>query len=61
MTTVKATAFRFTADDLAILDAVQKHVGTSSRTEALRALLRYYVRAESIEVQKPRRSIKPKP
>lgn len=61
MATIKATAFRFTAEDLTLLDAIQKHVGTTSRTEALRALLRYYVRAERLEIGKPKRSAKPKP
>jgi len=58
---VKQTAFRFSAEDLTLLDAIQKHVGTSSRTEALRALLRYYVRAEKLEVGKPKRQAKPRP
>jgi hypothetical protein len=61
MATIKATAFRFTAEDLALLDAIQKHVGTSSRTEALRTLLRYYARAEGLEVGKSKRRAKPKP
>ena len=58
MATVKATAFRFTAEDLTLLGAIQKHVGTTSRTEALRALLRYYVRAEGLEISKPKRPAK---
>jgi hypothetical protein len=50
MAMVKQTAFRFNEEDLAILDAVQKHTGISTRTDALRAVLRSYVRAEGIEL-----------
>ena len=59
MATVKQTAFRFTAEDLALLDAIQQHTGISSRIDALRAVIRQYVRAEGIEVGKPKR--KPRP
>jgi hypothetical protein len=60
MAMVKATAFRFSAEDLALLDAGQQHTGISTRTDALRAVLRSYVRSEGIEVPKvPKR--KPKP
>lgn len=55
---MKATAFRFTSEDLALLDAIQHHTGISSRTDALRAVIRYYVRTERLEVAKPKR--KPK-
>jgi hypothetical protein len=55
MAMVKQTAFRFNEEDLAILDAVQRHTGISTRTDALRAVLRSYVRAEGIEVEKPRK------
>lgn len=54
MTTTKSTAFRFTDEDLALLDAIQQHTGIRSRTEALRAAIRGYVRAEGIEVTKKR-------
>jgi hypothetical protein len=56
MATIKATAFRFTADDLALLDAIQKHTGISTRTDALRSVIREYARAEGIEIGKPKRS-----
>jgi len=59
MGTVKQTAFRFTAEDLAYLDAIQKHTGISSRVDALRAVIREYVRKERIEVEGPKR--KPRP
>jgi hypothetical protein len=52
MATVKATAFRFTAEDLALLDAIQAHTGTITRTETLRTVLRNYARAQGIEVKK---------
>jgi hypothetical protein len=54
MAMVKQTAFRFNEEDLALLDAVQRHTGISTRTDALRAVLRSYVRAEGIGVAKPR-------
>ena len=50
MVTVKQTAFRFTAEDLALLDAIQRHTGISSRIDALRTVIRQYVRTERIEV-----------
>jgi hypothetical protein len=59
MAAVKQTAFRFTPEDLLFLDAIQQHTGIGSRTDALRAAIRYYVRAEGIEVERPKR--KPKP
>lgn len=58
MATVKQTAFRFTAEDLAFLDAIRKHTGIGSRTDAVRAVIREYARAQGIEIEKPRR--KPK-
>jgi hypothetical protein len=44
--TVKQTAFRFTGDDLATFDLVQRHTGIIARTEVLRMLIRFYARAE---------------
>jgi hypothetical protein len=61
MATIKATAFRFTAEDIALLDAIQKHTGTLSRTEALRTVLRVYARTEGLDVRLPKRAPKPKP
>lgn len=46
--TTKLTAMRLTADDRALLDAIQEHVGTASRTEAFRAALREYARTQGI-------------
>ncbi len=51
--TIKQTAFRFTEQDLAFLDAIAEHVGTRSRTEALRVMIRTYVRSEGIKVGPP--------
>lgn len=48
----KATAFRFSDDDLAALDAIQRHTGIHSRTEALRIAIRGYARAEGIDLPK---------
>jgi hypothetical protein len=61
MTTTKATAFRFTDEDLALLDAIQRHTGIRSRTETLRAVLRQYARSERIELGKPKRTARSKP
>jgi hypothetical protein len=61
MAMVKQTAFRFTEEDLALLDAVQKHTGISTRTDALRAVLRSYVRAEGISVGTTKRRGRKKP
>jgi hypothetical protein len=60
MPTTKATAFRFTAEDIALLDAIRRHTGTVSRTETLRAVLRNYVRSEGIDIGKSKRPAKPK-
>jgi predicted DNA-binding protein len=57
-TMVKQTAFRFTEEDLDLLDAIQKHTGVSTRVDALRAVLRTYARAEGIEVGKPRKGVR---
>jgi len=48
----KLTAMRLTADDRALLDAIQEHVGTASRTEAFRAALREYARVQGIRWMK---------
>jgi hypothetical protein len=47
---VKVTAFRFTEDELALLDVIQGHTGIRSRTEALRTLMQYYARAEGLDL-----------
>jgi len=58
MSQVKVTAFRFTEEELALLDVIQGHTGIRSRTEALKRVLRYYVRAEGLEAAKPAKSSK---
>lgn len=45
---------RMTAEDLTILDAVQQREGLMARSEALRFVLRYYAKAEGIELVKPK-------
>jgi predicted DNA-binding protein len=54
-TMVKQTAFRFTSEDLALLDAIQQHTGIGTRTDALRAVIREYARAEGLEVKRTRK------
>jgi hypothetical protein len=58
MAVTKPTGFRLTEEDLVLLDAIGHHTGIRSRSEALRALLRYYVRAEGVAV--PKRKPPPK-
>jgi hypothetical protein len=53
MATVKVKAFRFTDDELELLDVIQGHTGIRSRTEALRTVLQYYAEAEGLDVSKP--------
>jgi hypothetical protein len=53
MATVKVKAFRFTDDELELLDVIQGHTGIRSRTEALRTVLQYYAEAEGLDVGKP--------
>jgi alpha-beta hydrolase superfamily lysophospholipase len=45
-------AFRFSDDELALLQVIQGHTGVRSRTEALRTVLEYYAKAEGLEVSK---------
>jgi hypothetical protein len=51
---------RLAAEDLAILDAIQERVGVFSRSDALRFALRYYAKAEGLDVGTPKRPSKPK-
>ena len=60
MAVTKATGFRFSEEDLSALDAVQRHMGIRTRTEALRALIRSYLRAAGIDVKR-KRTAKAKP
>jgi hypothetical protein len=46
----KVKAFRFTDEELALLEAIQGHTGIRSRMEALRTVMEYYARAEGLEV-----------
>jgi hypothetical protein len=58
--TIKQTAFRFYAEDLALLDAIQRHTGISTRSDALRTVMRSYARAEGISVPRPKAAKKGK-
>jgi hypothetical protein len=50
MAEMKVTAFRFTDEELELLEVIQGHTGIRSRMEALRAVMRYYARAEGLDV-----------
>jgi alpha-beta hydrolase superfamily lysophospholipase len=50
----RVKAFRFSDDELALLDQIQGHTGIKSRTEALRTVLEYYAKAEGIDAGKPK-------
>jgi hypothetical protein len=53
MTDSKVTAFRFSEEELALLEMIQGHTGIRSRTEALRAVLRYYVEGQGLGAAMP--------
>ena len=59
MAQTKVTAFRFTEEELELLDVIQGHTGIRSRMEALRTVLRYYARAEGLDVEQPHEPRKP--
>ena len=50
MPEVKVTTFRFTEEELELLEVIQGHTGIRSRTEALRAVLKYYADGEGLTV-----------
>jgi hypothetical protein len=43
---------RLTPDDLALLAAIQEHLGTNTRTEALRVALKAYATERGIKIPK---------
>jgi len=49
----KVRVFRFSDDELSLLQMIQGHTGIRSRTEALRTVLEYYAKAEGLEVARP--------
>jgi len=53
MSRAKVTAFRFTEEELELLEVIQGHTGIRSRMEAMRTVLRYYARAEGLEAGHP--------
>jgi hypothetical protein len=59
MPKVKVTAFRFSEEELALLEVIQGHTGIRSRMEALRTVLQYYAEAEGLEVGQGKDSRKP--
>lgn len=61
MAEVKVTAFRFTDEELELLEVIQGHTGIRSRMEAMRTVLRYYARAEGLEVPKREAEASAKP
>ncbi len=46
----KRTTLAFTAEDLAVIEAVRQHLGSSSMTDAIRVALRAYLRSEGVAV-----------
>ena len=46
----KVKAFRFSEEELALLEAIQGHTGIRSRMEALRTVMEYYAKAEGVAV-----------
>lgn len=56
----KVTAFRFSDEELELLEVIQGHTGIRSRMEALRTVLKYYAEAEGLEVGKPKTPPKPR-
>jgi hypothetical protein len=61
MPKVKVTAFRFSEEELELLEVIQGHTGIRSRMEALRTVLQYYAEAEGLEVGPAKESRKPQP
>jgi len=61
MAQLKVTAFRFTDEELELLEVIQGHTGIRSRMEAMRTVLRYYARAEGLDVASPEADLPAKP
>ena len=49
MARAKITPVKFSDDELALLEVIQGHTGIRSRTEALRAVLEFYVKEKGID------------
>jgi hypothetical protein len=45
---------RYTPDESALIDAIRENLGVTTRAEALRVVLRHYVRANGIEATDPK-------
>jgi alpha-beta hydrolase superfamily lysophospholipase len=50
---VKVTPVKFSNDELALLEVIQGQTGVKSRTEALRAVLEFYVKEKGLESPAP--------
>jgi hypothetical protein len=59
MPKVKVTAFRFSEEELELLEVIQGHTGIRSRMEALRTVLQYYAEAEGLQVGQAKESREP--
>jgi hypothetical protein len=59
MPKVKVTPFRFTDEELELLEVIQGHTGIRSRMEALRTVMQYYAKAEGLDVGPSKESGKP--
>jgi hypothetical protein len=59
MPKVKVTAFRFSEEELELLEVIQGHTGIRSRMEALRTVLQYYAEAEGLRVGQAKESREP--
>ena len=59
MAEAKVTTFRFTDEELELLDVIQGHTGIRSRMEALRTVLKYYAENEGLAVEQARPPQKP--
>jgi hypothetical protein len=53
MARAKVTPVKFSDDELALLEVIQGHTGIRSRTEALRAVLEFYVKEKGLEPAAP--------
>lgn len=49
----KITPVKFSDDELALLEVIQGHTGIRSRTEALRAVLDFYVKSKGLPAAPP--------
>ncbi len=60
MATVKQSSIRFAAEDVVVLDEVQRRTGLVSTADALRFVIRQYAQQNGIEMGKTKPPKKPK-